>query len=298
MQLKRIDFNWVLLVIALLLGMIAAWATKNYFIVKEQEIRAELSNSNVQMIDVVVATQDLRKGDIVSESNMSVRSIREDVLPLDVIHPSRFSEVAGQMLLNEMSPGRPLLSTYLPGFKAKQFSDLLSEGQRAVTIDIDEENSTAGMLVPSDVVDLYLSYKVGEQEASRGKLELLIEKAQVLATGKRSIDIHPELVESIYDNPDSYNTVTLALSVEDAVRVSLAKGKGKFVSLLRNKNETIPVRIKDMYSDQIFGVNSKSQFKQVEIITGGSGAKSSFQAYPLPEKIMAELAKESNKAAL
>lgn len=199
MQSKRIDFNWVLLGIALVLGSLAAWATKNYFIVKEQEIRAELSNSNVKMVDVVVATQELRKGDIVDETNMSVRSIRADVIPLDAIRPSQFNEVAGQMLLSEMSPGRPLISAYLPGFKTRQFSDLLQEGQRAVTIDINEENSTAGMLVPSDLVDLFLSYTVENGDSERVKMELLIEKAQVLATGKRSIDVHPELVNSIYD---------------------------------------------------------------------------------------------------
>lgn len=298
MQSKRIDFNWVLLGIALVLGSLAAWATKNYFIVKEQEIRAELSNSNVKMVDVVVATQELRKGDIVDETNMSVRSIRADVIPLDAIRPSQFNEVAGQMLLSEMSPGRPLISAYLPGFKTKQFSDLLQEGQRAVTIDINEENSTAGMLVPSDLVDLFLSYTVENGDSERVKMELLIEKAQVLATGKRSIDVHPELVNSLYDNPDSYNTVTLALSTEDAIRVSLAKGRGKFVTLLRNKAESAPVAVTNMFGDQIFGMSGDKGSHQVEYITGGSGLKSSFQEYPLPKELMDELAQGKVNTAL
>ncbi|WP_242620341.1 Flp pilus assembly protein CpaB [Shewanella maritima] len=226
MQLKAFDFNWVLLIVALVLGGISAWATKNYFITKEQQIRDELSRDNIVMADVVVATKELRKGDIISQQNMSVRRIEADTLPLDAVHPSDFGAVEGQMVLAAMAPGRPLLESYLPGMSVAQFSDMLKDGERAVTIDIDDINSTAGMLVPSDKIDLFVAYDDDVNDDTYKKLQLLIENAVVLATGRRSIDVNPELVDTLYDNPNAYNTVTLALSVEDAVRVSLARDMG------------------------------------------------------------------------
>jgi pilus assembly protein CpaB len=298
MKLKSIDFNWILLVIALILGGIAAWATKNYFITKEQQLRDELSRDNIEMTDVIVATQELRKGDIISEKNMSVRQIRADTLPLDAIHPSRFAEVAGQMILEPMLPGRPLIGTYLPGMRVTQFSDILQEGQRAITIDINEINSSAGMLVPSDHIDLLLAFKEDQNGKDREKLQLLIEDATVLATGRRSIDVNPELVDTLYDNPNAYNTVTLALSVEDAARVALAKEKGDFVTLLRNQKETSALEFVSLHEGQIFDTTEERLENSVEVITGGSGIKTSIQTYPLSNEMLEQLSQQKDKAVL
>ncbi|QDF74219.1 MULTISPECIES: Flp pilus assembly protein CpaB [Shewanella] len=298
MNLKSIDFNWVLLVIALILGGISAWATKNYFIAKEQELRDELTKDNIEMADVIVATQPLQKGDIISQANMSVRQVRADTLPLDAIHPSRFGEVAGQMLLQPMAPGRPLIETYLPGMRVAQFSDILKEGQRAVTIDIDEINSSAGMLVPSDHIDLLLAFKEEGRDGERKRLQLLLEDVTVLATGRRSIDVNPELVDTLYDNPNAYNTVTLALSVNDAARVSLAKEKGDFVTLLRNQKESSALEFISMHEGQLFHREEENHELTVEVITGGNGIKTSTQTYPLPKEMLEQLSQQKDKAVL
>jgi pilus assembly protein CpaB len=299
MRFKSIDFNWILLIIAIVLGGVSAWATKNYFITKEQQLRDELSKDNIVMADVVVATQELRKGDVVSQDNMSVRRVRADILPLDAVHPSQFDLVIGQMLLAPMSEGRPLISTYLPGMHAKQFSDLLKEGERAVTINIDEINSTAGMLVPADHIDLLLAFKDDKDEQETEKLQLLIENVVVLAAGRRSLDINPELVDTIYDNPNAYNTVTLALSVEDAARVSLARNKGKFVTLLRNQVEDKPLEFVSLKESQIFNVvNNDTAENNVEMIIGGSGIKTTTQSYPLPKEMLEQLNQYKNNLSL
>ena len=298
MKIKSIDFNWLLLVVAIVLGSIAAWSTKSYFVAREKQLIAELSNDNVSMSDVIVATQSLEKGDLVSQSNMSVRKMQTDFIPLDAIHPSQFGAVDGQMLLENMAPGRPLLSTYLPGNRVKFFSSLLKEGQRAVTIDIDENNSTAGMLVPSDHIDLLLSFKEPTMDGTRNKLQLLLENVVVIATGRRSIDVNPELANTIYDNPSNYNTVTLALSIEDAARVNLAKQKGNFVTLLRNQKEVTPLDFTALHEGQIFNISEDEFEQRVEIIAGGGGIRSSIQTYPLSEEIQKRISQLKEKNSL
>lgn len=298
MKLKSFDFNWILLLIALILGGISAWATKNYFIVKEQELRAELSKDNIQMTDVVVATQELRKGDIISQQNMSVRSIQADTLPLDAVPPSQFGQIEGQMLLEPMSPGRPLLSTYLPGHRISQFSDMLKDGERAVTINIDDINSNAGMLVPSDHIDLLLSYKDQSANEERNKLHILLENVTVLATGRQSIDVNPELADTLFDNPNAYNTVTLALSIDDAARVSLAKLKGSFITLLRNQTEELPLEFVSLHEGQLFQNTTNALNQEVEVITGGGGITTSIQEYPLTPTHYEQLSQHEHKTAL
>ena len=174
----------------------------------------------------------------------------------------------------------------------------LQEGQRAITIDIDEINSSAGMLVPSDHIDVLLAFKEDKDGKDREKLQLLIEDARVLATGRRSIDINPELVDTLYDNPNAYNTVTLALSVEDAARVALAKEKGNFVTLLRNQKETSALEFVSLHEGQIFDTSEERLENSVEVITGGSGIKTSTQTYPLSNEMLEQLSQQKDKAVL
>ncbi|WP_341503841.1 Flp pilus assembly protein CpaB [Gallaecimonas sp. GXIMD4217] len=280
----KIDFNWILLVIAIGLGATAAWATKNYFVVKEQELRDALSKDNVVMADVVVATQNLEKGDIISQANMSVRQVPADVLPLDAVHPRRFSEVAGQMLLKPMAPGRPLLNSYLPGHGVEQFSDILGEGRRAVTISIDENNSTAGMLVPADHIDIFLLHSERVDDKKKRKaLSLLLEDVVVLATGQRTLEDNPELATELYGDPTAYSTVTLDLSVKDAARVMLAKEKGKFVAMLRNREESQPLAVTNLHEGQLFADTEDNAKVAVEVIVGGRGVTVKQQSYELPK---------------
>ncbi|MFG0450329.1 Flp pilus assembly protein CpaB [Shewanella algae] len=285
MKLKSIDFNWILLLVAIALGGVAAFATKSYFEQREAELRAELSDSDVVMADVLVANQPLEKGMIISEQNMTVRQIRADIVPLEAYHPSQFGEVVGKMLLHPMAPGRPLLTAYVPGHGVSKFSDMLDEGQRAVTIEIDVINSTAGMLVPSDHIDLLLAYDepLGDNNNNRKKLQLLLEDVTVLATGRRSQEVPDELADTLFEDPASYNTVTLALSVDDAARVSLARNKGSFVTLLRNQQETLPLEFASLYQDEIFEKSASDNSRLVEIIVGGGGVQTQYQEYPNPD---------------
>ncbi|MCL2913862.1 Flp pilus assembly protein CpaB [Shewanella corallii] len=295
MARKLLDYNWILLFVALVLGGASAWMAKNYFEAKERELIEKINNSAIRMADVIVATQPLQKGDVISRENMSVRQIREDTLPLDAIHPSRFAEINGEMLLETMAPGRPLLETYLPSMTVAQFSDLLKPGERAVTIDVDDINSTAGMLVPSDHVDLMLVFD-DEESDKRKRLQLLLENVTVLATGRRSVDIHPELADTLYDNPSAYNTVTLAMTIDDAARVSLARDKGSFVTLLRNQQESQPVEFISMHDGEIFEPSDNTQHRTVEMIIGGSGLKITDEEYALPDDIQDQLSRYQNNS--
>lgn len=295
MAKKLLDYNWILLAVALILGGVSAWMAKNYFEAKEQELIEKINNSAIQMADVIVATAPLQKGDVISRANMSVRQIREDTLPLDAIHPSRFNEIDGQMLLEAMAPGRPLLETYLPSMAIAQFSDLLQPGQRAVTIDVDDINSTAGMLVPADHVDLMLLFDDNDVD-KRMRLQLLLEDVTVLATGRRSVDINPELVDTLYDNPDIYSTVTLAMSIDDAARVSLARDKGSFITLLRNQREDKPVEFVSLHDGQIFSHVEDIETRTVEVIVGGGGLKVTTEDYPLPKEIKDQLSRYEDNA--
>nr|WP_282446984.1 Flp pilus assembly protein CpaB [Pseudoalteromonas sp. 2CM41L] len=255
------------MIISLILGVAAAWSVGKYIESKEDELKTFYSKSDEKKVPVIVVTKPLFKGTTINKVSVAVREIPTNYLPAGTIHPSEFAEIDGQMLLTDVSTGQPLLRAYLPGKGLQQFSDILTDGRRAVTIQIDETNSTAGLLVAGDKVDLYL---LSEKQQDKPQLELLIESVNVLATGQITADKHKEIVDEIYNDPTNYSTLTLDVSVLDAARVSLAKEHGKFVTLLKNRQDKKIVTERLVDSSSLF--KSSGGEDEVEMIFGGSGA--------------------------
>lgn len=266
-SIKFLDRNWVLLVISLVLGGLAAWAIGMYLEVKETEIKEIYNTDNVQYSKVVVATRRLNKGELIEGSQVAVRDIPTEYLPVDAVHPKDFSQVANKLLLTNLEPGKPLLYSYIPENDGDQFSDILRPGHRSVTINITDNNSSANMLVAGDHIDLYLKRKSGDEG-----LYLLLKKVTVLATGRRSISTRDQLKQSIYnDEAEAYATITLDLSLRDAGRISLAQDYGEFITLLRNRKDDLAVNEVHITESDVF-LHQKKQH-QVEYIIGGSGDK-------------------------
>jgi len=267
MKIKNmLDKNWMLLLVSIILGVFAAWSIGKYMESKEQEMKVLYSRDDVVKVPVVVVTKPLLKGAVIDKTMVAVRKIPSDYLPAGYLSPQDFADAEGQMLLENLNTGQPLLKSYLPGKGFEQFSDMLQDGRRAVTIQIDENNSNSGMLVAGDKVDLYL---LSEKTKGKPQLDLIIEKVSVLATGKITVAENKDLVNEIYRDPSNYSTVTLDVSLLDAGRVSLAKEHGKFVALLRNRKDEQQVHTKNIDSSLLFS-DSKKQ-REVEIIIGGFG---------------------------
>ena len=284
-----LDKNWVLLLISILLGGIAAWSVGQYIQSKEQELKTQYSKSDVVKVPVIVVTRPLTKGTVIDKSSVAVREVPTDYLPAGTFHPSEFAEADGQMLLEDISTGQPLLRAYLPGKGLQQFSDILTDGHRAVTINIDVTNSSAGLLVAGDKIDLYL---LSEEKEDNPQLDLLIERVNVLATGQITADKNRELVDEVYNDPTNYSTVTLDVSVLNAARVSLAKEQGKFVALLRNRTDELVVKDRFVDSSSLF--KSSANEDEVEMIFGGSGGVAETIKTYIAQPNTAELASDSN----
>lgn len=263
-SIKFLDRNWVLLFVSLLLGGIAAWAVGNYLKVKEGEIKQQYAQKDVVKVPVVVAVKPLSKGDMLSPQNVVVRQIPSEYVPADAVHPNDFGLIANKIMLNNVEPGKPVLLSYVPKSGQEQFSDILKPGRRAVTININENNSNANMLMPGDYIDLYLS-----QKQEDNTLQLLLERVTVLATGRQSVSEKDKIKQSIFGENEAYSTVTLDLSVKDAGRVSLAQQYGKFVALLRNRKDELKVTSTLIKESDVFLHNEREH--NVEYIIGGSG---------------------------
>ena len=234
--------SWGLLLAALLVGALAFFAATSYLSDAEENLKRSLAGSGGELVDVVVANADLPAGTTVSAENLAVAQVSAMNLSGSVITPDMFEGIDGSLLKFPMSSGEPLLTHFLEGVLIERFSELLEDGQRAVTLEVDNLTSNAGLLSVGDHVDIFLSGEFAESEDGNEEVLVpLFQNIRVLA-----VDRNPLLTkEQPYRGQDyldeenvfDYGAVTLALQADDADNLAFAASRGEIVFLLRGAND-------------------------------------------------------------
>lgn len=223
----RLSRTWVVLGMALLVGLIAAFAAKSYL---SSQMAKMQSKSKGQTVDVVVAKTNLKKNAVMSSDTLAVRSIPAEYAQSKAVSPADFEKINGRRLDVELKAGEMLMESFLQGRHALTFSATVQPGHRAITLPIDEINSMSGMLEPGDAIDLLVSF---DRQGKKMVAPLLL-GVKVMATGSRAVD-DPKSGER-----RQYSTVTLDTSADEARNLIAAKEMGRITALLRNPKDPTP----------------------------------------------------------
>ena len=297
---SRINKMWLLLGLAILLGLAATWVTLQYLKVREQRIEADVKKraSGGATIEVVAVARNLPKGTVVGADNLVKREILEDLVYEETVLINEFEKVEGLKLARAVEGGRPLRRSDLD-IKAKDFSEALPQGTRAITIDVDEINSVSQMVRPGNLVDLMLIVTDPADPAGGQQVVSLLQKVKVLATGQmiaRNPDrdgaakggpaapagnalFGPSSAASTSNASQRYSNFTFEVTPDEAARIALAQQLGKIRAVLRNDD--------DQRMDPLAKINSKTLLQgyvpgkkgaqeaavrpTVEFIIGGKG---------------------------
>ncbi|MCP3666466.1 MAG: Flp pilus assembly protein CpaB [Gammaproteobacteria bacterium] len=233
-----------LFVIALILGGAGAGLATLYLSNREAELR-DLLTPKHEMVAVVVAKRDLVKGDTLGADTLAVREIPNKYLDNNAVRPNQFDSIDGQVLIQNLGGGKPLLHSYVGREFPLDFSDTIPEKRRAMTIQVDEINSIAGLVRPGNRVDLFVNLPpgadpTGEQESN--EVVPVLENVEVLATGKDAARDYEEKVRllrgGIGVRPDqSYTTLTLNVTPKEGALITIALDKGDIMAMLRNRKD-------------------------------------------------------------
>lgn len=273
MNLPRINQNWLLLLVALLLGGGAAFLGNRMVQRHMQALDEEARRAN-QPIAVVVAKRDLSPGDALTADNFAVRQVPREFVNADALTPEAFSQLEYQRLAVGMKRGDMLLPVHAEGAGTTVFSATLKNGRRAMTFEVDTVNSVSGMLRPGDRIDLMLSQRSSgdsQEEVTRTLLSNMV----VLAT-----DQNLKRRDEKTGQEHSFSTVTLDLSPQDAQRLIVAKQAGRLTALLRHPDDQAPNPTRALTAAGLFGSQRgaiSGQPLQVEYIVGGGGGPASVQ---------------------
>jgi Flp pilus assembly protein CpaB len=258
----------LILIAAIGFGIAAAFMSILYLKSREAAIVKSLAGEEQQMIAVVVAKQDLKKGQQISPAQFAVRELPRKFVHSNAVVVSSFNNFVGRYLVEDMSSGNTLLTSFVDEAFPLDFSDLIKKGRRAITIQVDTDASTAGMMRPGNRLDIYVNvgtrvvgYKnettesdplaggdiqkaalqlVGNVTATASDVVLpVLQNALVLATGRDAYAEHLDaLGQPQRRSAANYNSITLDVTPEQAALLALAQDKGDLIGVLRNRNDS------------------------------------------------------------
>ncbi len=200
-----------------LLGMLLAYAW-----ISHQE--SELLDQG-RMLQVLVARRYLAATSRIEEGDFKIKAWPAAYAPRGTVSDPK--DVVGLLTLAPMNPGEPLLFNKLSRSLAP-LSMAVPEGLRAFSVPVDSVTGLAGLLRPGDQVDLLFLPDAGKGDAS---VSTLFQSVKVLAVGSLT-------GETLASKGEQHDTVTVALSPQDAQTAMLALSQGVLHLSLRPIGDT------------------------------------------------------------
>ncbi len=262
LRLDRINRTWLMLFVAVVMALAAAWLTKQYLDVREKRIQEELADKarGGPTAKVVVPRKDLPGGIPITGDMVAGRSIPADLVSPDMITPDTFEKYDGAKLIRNVERGLPLRSTDVEE-KGRDFSTLLETGSRAITIDIDELNSIAQMVRPGNMVDLFLIMPdLSDLSGNNQQITLLMQRVKVIATGQtvRQSEAFAAPQPGVPQGVVRYSNLTFEVSPDQAARIALAQQLGRIRAVLRKEPDDEIVKLGK--------INTKNLLRKVSVL--------------------------------
>ena len=214
--------NLIILLVALIMGGAAAFLARAW-------IERHTAPQAAAAATIVVAAAQLPFGTALTEDNTAEIPWAGGHIPegayakkIDLLKDGR------RVVLGQLDRSEIVLRTKItaPGQRAS-LSTLLEEGQRAVTVRVDDVRGVAGFILPGDRVDVVLMRENRQGRETENSADVLLEFVKVLA-----ID---QILNERTDQPTVTSVpkaVTLQVSPEQAQKVLLASNIGKLSLVL------------------------------------------------------------------
>lgn len=186
-----------------------------------------------QSEQIVVAAVDLGLADTVTSQHIKLVN-----WPKASVQPGALrtaAEAEGRVVRSSIVAGEPLIEGKLAPQLAGRggiMPMLIPEGQRGVTIRVDDAMRESGFVLPNSRVDVLVSMaKAGSSEKIA---KVILQDVTVLAAG--------QTVEMKDNKPVTNTTVTLALTPQQVERLAVAQSEGRLMLAQRNLRDTQFVR--------------------------------------------------------
>ena len=212
---------FIVMALALLSGLAAAWLALNYLRQPENPIRTVEPAAT----EVVVAARDLSLGTVLTAEDVKLASWPGGLLPEG--YTASVEEVLGRGVITNVVLNEPLISRKMAVKEAGGgLPIVIPEGMRGVSVRVDDVISIAGFVLPGTRVDVMVTLDQGAQQGNP-VTKLMLQNIPVLTSG--------QIIEQDIDGePIQVTVITLLVSPEEAEQLVLAATRGRIQLALRN----------------------------------------------------------------
>ena len=240
----------LVLVVAAVVGLLAS--TLVYSVLKEVS-RGQDTDT------IVVATVNMNMAETVTSAHVTLVPWPSKSVPNGAIRT--VVEAEGRVVRASIVAGEPLLDGKLAPQLAGRgglMPMLVPEGQRAVTIKVDDAIKESGFVLPNSRVDVLVS--MAKDKASQDRIsKVIIQDVTVLAAG--------QTVELRDNKPVTITTVTLALDPAQAERLAFAQSEGKLTLAMRNLRDNQIVQTKGVTAASLLSDASVTPAALTKVVT-------------------------------
>lgn len=218
--------NWIFLAIALVVGLAAVVMANAYFSGIEE--RTERIAKEQELVRIIVASQPLEFGTKLTDQNIKLQNWPAASVPEGAFRTLPDALKNNRVALRPIVPGEPVLASKVSGTDGRAtLAALLPEGMRATSIPVSVVTGVAGFVLPGTVVDVILTRKIEGDGASGEDMrsDIILENVQVLAVD--------QLASDAQGDPKVSKTATLAVTLRDAQRLTIAEKIGTLSLALR-----------------------------------------------------------------
>jgi pilus assembly protein CpaB len=192
------------------------------------------SSRDDQSDRIVVAAANIGLAESITRQHVKLVPWPKAAVPPGAIRSLEDAE--GRVVRGSIVAGEPLMDAKLaPQLSGKGgiMPMLVPEGQRGVTIKLDEAMRESGFVQPNSRVDVLVS--MAKAPGSNEKIaKVILQDVTVLAAG--------QTVEIKDNKPVTNTTVTMALTPQQVERLAVAQAEGKLMLVQRNLRDTEMVR--------------------------------------------------------
>jgi len=240
---KLLNRNTIVLSLSLFMAAMGVFGARSFLLERADFYKRKYQrNETVQR--VVVPNRALRPGDILNPTLLSVREIPSKYADSNALTQNTYTSAIGKTIQADVDQGKPLLWAHLqpdePSAAEFSLASRVSNGNRALTVRVDDVNSLSGFLQPGNSIDLLLSYRLQQKMITRP----VVERLQVIATGNETQVV-------MADDQPSFSTITVEVTPDQASRITLAQQLGSLTAMLRHPDDNAALGAKALTLEEL-----------------------------------------------
>ena len=228
----------MILIVAILIGGIAAFALFRYVNGVEDE-----AYGKARRVEVYVVKQDIPKA-LPGDQAIDGGYVGKALIPQEFKPATALTEIdaiKAQVAVNQLSAGQVVVTGMFvePSVAYLTKSELIPDGNVAITVSVDQTRGVAGLIAPNDRVNLMVDDPRSPVEGQKLPKVLLYQNVRVLFIGQ---DAAPQPGDTAAPEPTATGgLITFAVPQEAASRIAYVGGEGLYLTLVPPDNTAIPV---------------------------------------------------------